>query len=105
MRWEKKLEGVKTEAEIKGKAERTRVSIKTKAKTEALDITKVRAEAEEKEITHISNAAIKSKAKVEAECIERIRAGSEAREHVKAEVKWNGKGETKTLGLSAAEGI
>ena len=49
--------------------------------------------------------SIKSKAKVEAKGIEIIRAVSKARENVKAEVKRNGKGEMKTLGLSAAEGI
>ena len=32
-------------------------------------------------------------------------AVAKARENVKAEVKRNGKGEMKTLGLSAAEGI
>ena len=42
---------------------------------------------------------------MEAEDIERMRAGSKARENVKAEVKQNGKGEMKTLGLSAVEGI
>ena len=34
-----------------------------------------------------------------------MRSGSEASKNVKAEVKLNGKGEMKTLGLSAAEGI
>ena len=34
-----------------------------------------------------------------------MRSVAEARENVKAEVKRNGKGEMKTLGLSAAEGI
>ena len=48
---------------------------------------------------------IKSKSKVDSKGIERIRAVSEARGNVKAEVKWNGKGEMKTLGLSVAEGI
>ena len=42
---------------------------------------------------------------VEAKGIEIMRAVSEARENVKSEVKRNGKGEMKTLGLSAAEGI
>ena len=42
---------------------------------------------------------------MEAKGIERMRSVAEAREHVKAEVKRNGKGEMKTLGLSAAEGI
>ena len=37
--------------------------------------------------------------------VSRLRAVAEARENVKAEVKRNGKGEMKTLGLSAAEGI
>ena len=37
--------------------------------------------------------------------VSRLRAGAEAREKVKAEVKQNGKGDMKTLGLSAAEGI
>ena len=36
--------------------------------------------------------------------VSRLRYGSKARENVKAEVKRNGKGEMKTLGLSAAEG-
>ena len=35
--------------------------------------------------------------------VPRLRAGAETRENVKAEVKRNGKGEMKTLGLSAAE--
>ena len=42
---------------------------------------------------------------MQAKGIERIRAIDEARENVKAEVKRNGKGEMKTLGISAAEGI
>ena len=42
---------------------------------------------------------------MEAKGIERMRDVAEARENVKAEVKRNGKGEMKTLGLSAAEGI
>ena len=50
-------------------------------------------------------ASIKSKVKVEAKGIERIRYVAKSRENVKAEVKRNGKGEMKTLGLSAAEGI
>ena len=37
--------------------------------------------------------------------VSRFRAGAKARENVKYEVKRNGKGEMKTLGLSAAEGI
>ena len=53
----------------------------------------------------MAKAYIKSKAKVEAKDIDRMRAGYEASENVKAKVKQNGKGEMKTLGLSAAEGI
>ena len=49
--------------------------------------------------------SIKSEAKVESEGIERIKAGSEARENVKADVEQNSKGEMKTLGISAAEGV
>ena len=49
--------------------------------------------------------SIKSKVKVEAKGIERMRAVAEAMENVNAEVKRNGKGKMKTLGLSAAEGI
>ena len=64
-----------------------------------------KAEAKAKYITQISKASIKSKVKVEAKVIERMRDVAEARENVKAEVKQNGKGEMKTLGLSAAEGI
>ena len=41
----------------------------------------------------MSKASIKSKAKVEAKDIDRMRDVAEARENVKAEVKWNGKGE------------
>ena len=63
------------ESDIRGKAERTRVSTKTKANMEALDIAERRAEAEAKEITQIAKASIKAKAKVEAEGIERIRSG------------------------------
>ena len=40
-----KVEGVRDEAKIGVDAERTRVSTKTKAKTEALDIAKARADA------------------------------------------------------------
>ena len=40
-----KLEGARAESEIRGNAERTRVSTKIKAKTEALDISKARFEA------------------------------------------------------------
>ena len=53
----------------------------------------------------MAKASIKPKVKVEAKGIERMRDVAEARENVKAEVKRNGKGEMKTLGLSAAEGI
>ena len=53
----------------------------------------------------MAKSSIKSKIKVEAKGIEIMRAVAEARENVKAEVKRNGKGEMKTLGLSAAEGI
>ena len=53
----------------------------------------------------MEKVSIKYKAKVESKGIEIIRSGAEARENVKAEVKRNGKGEMKTLGLSAAEGI
>ena len=53
----------------------------------------------------MAKASIKSKAKVGAKGIERMRDGAKARENIKAEVKKNGKGEMKTLGLSAAEGI
>ena len=42
---------------------------------------------------------------MESKDIERMRAVAKARENVKAKVKQNGKGEMKTLGLSAAEGI
>ena len=53
----------------------------------------------------MEKSSFKSKVKVEAKGIEIMRAVSEARENVKSEVKRNGKGEMKTLGLSAAEGI
>ena len=53
----------------------------------------------------MSKDSIKSKVKVEPKGIERMRAVAKAKENVKAEVKQNGKGEMKTLGLSAAEGI
>ena len=43
-----KVEGARDEDEIRLNAERTRVSTKTKAKTEALDISKVRAESKSK---------------------------------------------------------
>ena len=42
---------------------------------------------------------------MEAKGTEIMRSVAEARENVKAEVKRNGKGKMKTLGLSAAEGI
>ena len=53
----------------------------------------------------MAKASIKSKFKVEAKGVDRMRAVTKARENVKAEVKRNGKGEMKNLGLSAAEGI
>ena len=53
----------------------------------------------------MAKASIKSKVKVEAKGIDIMRSVAEARENVKAEVKRNGKGEMKTLGLSATEGI
>ena len=53
----------------------------------------------------MAKPSIKSNVKVEANSIERMRDVSKARENVKAEVKRNGKGEMKTLGISAAEGI
>ena len=52
----------------------------------------------------MAKASIKSKAKVGAKGIERMRDGAKARENIKAEVKQNGKGEMKPLGLSATEG-
>ena len=52
----------------------------------------------------MDKSSIKVKAKEEAKGIDRMRSGSESRENVKAEVKRNGKGEMKTLGISAAEG-
>ena len=64
-----KVEGARAEAEIRGKAERTRVSNKTKAKTEASDIAKGRAKAKSKEIREMAKYAIKAKANVEAEGI------------------------------------
>ena len=97
-----KLGGARAEEKIRGKAERTRVSTETKAKTQALDIVKARADDKEKEITQTDKASIKAKAKVEAEGIERMMVRSEARENVKAEVNRNGKGEMKTLDISAA---
>ena len=53
----------------------------------------------------MAKAFIKYKVKVEAKGIDRMRDVSKARENVRSEVKRNGKGEMKTLGLSAAEGI
>ena len=53
----------------------------------------------------MAKSSIKYKVNVEFKGIERIRAVAEARENVKADVKRNGKGEMKTLGLSAVEGI
>ena len=53
----------------------------------------------------MAKPSIKFKVKVEAKGIEIMRAVAKARENDKAEVKRNGKGEMKTLGLSAAEGI
>ena len=71
----------------------------------------MRAEAKAKEITQMAKYAIKTKANSEAEGIERVRVGAKATENVAYEVKWNGKGELKTLGLQwfssnlATEGI
>ena len=48
----------------------------------------------------MDKVSIKSNVKVEAKGIEIMRAAAESRENVKAEVKLNGKGEMKTLGLS-----
>ena len=53
----------------------------------------------------MAKASIKYKFKVEVKGIERMRSISKSRENVKAEVKRNGKGEMKTIGLSEAEGI
>ena len=53
----------------------------------------------------MAKSSIKYKVNVEFKGIERMRAVAEARENVKADVKRNGKGEMKTLGLSAVEGI
>ena len=47
-----------------GKDERTRVSTKTKSKTESLDIEKSRPEVKVKVITQMTKASIKSKAMV-----------------------------------------
>ena len=61
-----KVDGDRAEAEIRVNDERTRVSTKTKAKTEALDIDKARYAAKAKEITQVDKYAIKAKAKVKA---------------------------------------
>ena len=53
-----KVEVAWAEAEIREKAERKRVSTKTKAKTEALDIAKARPEVEAKELTQMAKSAI-----------------------------------------------
>ena len=53
----------------------------------------------------MAKACIKSKVKLESKIIQIMRDVAEARGNVKAEVKRNDKGEMKTLGLSAAEGI
>ena len=53
----------------------------------------------------MDKSSIKSQAKVEAKGVEIMRAGAKARGNVKSEVKRNGKGEMKSLGLSTAEGI
>ena len=53
----------------------------------------------------MAKASIKSKVKVEAKGIERMRAVAKAREDVKAEVKRNGKGNMKTIGIIAVEVI
>ena len=53
----------------------------------------------------MSKSSIKSKAKLETEGIYIIRDVYEPRVNVKAELKWNGQGEMKTLGLSVAEGV
>ena len=52
----------------------------------------------------MAKAPIKFKVKVEAKGIERMRAVAKVRENIKAEVKRNGKGKMKTLGLIAEEG-
>ena len=96
---------MRAESEIRGKAERTRVSTKTKAKTEPLYIAEARTGSKAKETTQMAKYAIKSKSKVEADSIERMGDLAKAREIFKAEVKRNGKVEMKTLVLSAAEGI
>ena len=49
--------------------------------------------------------SIKFKFKVEAKGIDRMRALAKARKNVKDKVKRNGKGEMKTISLSAAKGI
>ena len=52
----------------------------------------------------MAKAAIKAKSKLEAKGIDRMKARAEARKNVKYEVKRNGEGDMKTIGLSAAEG-
>ena len=59
-----KVEEVRAESEKRGKAERTRVSTKIKANTEALDISKSRDEVKAKEITQMEKSAIKANSKV-----------------------------------------
>ena len=59
-----KVDGARVEAKLRGNDERTRVSTETKAKTETLDIAKLRAESEAKEITQIYKTDIKAKAKL-----------------------------------------
>ena len=52
----------------------------------------------------MAKASIKSKVKVEAKGIYIMRDVAKARENYKAEMKQNGKGKMKTLGLGAEEG-
>ena len=73
-----KIEGERAKSEIRGNSERMRVSTKTKAKTEALGVTKARSEIEAKEITYMDKSSTKTKAKVGDEGIEGITAGSKA---------------------------
>ena len=51
--------GARDEDKIRVNADRTMVSTKTKANTEALDTAKARSEAKAKSMTHMAKASIK----------------------------------------------
>ena len=99
-----KVKGARDEAKIRVNYERARVSTKTNAKTEALDIAKARAETK----TKVNNTDGQRFNQIQDQCGGQWYRDNESctrsKGNVKAEVKRNGKGYRKGKGLIQIRG-